>query len=198
MYFANMVSKNAGKLVLHGVLIAILLFGLVRILIGGGPNFLRLELAGMLFLLFLSLLGFIQYHSKWGELILSLVFVFYIFNLLLIWLRYQSLYVTLLILALVGFYLAIFSSYKPTSLPSNPEAHNMILDNPAMKVAEETSKENVATSFIPGKLVASKQSNQFHEPKCEWAKKIRKERRLWFSSKQEAWEKGYRSHSCVQ
>ena len=52
--------------------------------------------------------------------------------------------------------------------------------------------------YSPGKYVASKFSNNYHEPKCDWAKKIHKERQLWFGTKEEAWEKGYKAHGCVQ
>jgi len=66
-------------------------------------------------------------------------------------------------------------------------------------ITKKSSSSSVSrkTSFTPGKLVASKRSNVYHLPKCEWAKKISKERRVWFKSKEEAWEKGYKAHSCV-
>lgn len=215
-----MAHKNSGKLIVYALLIVVLLFGLIRILITGSPNFLRLELVGLAFLLLLSFIGFIQHHTQWGEPLFGLVFLLYIVNLIMIWVYSKSLYVVLLILAIAGFYLVLFSIHKKSlqsakkSLPHsitethslnekearNQKAHNALFDNlsPTMKVAQQTSRENVDTSFIPGKFVASKQSNQFHEPKCDWAKKIRSERRIWFSSKQDAWEKGYRSHSCIQ
>ena len=219
-----MAHQKYGKLIIYALLIVVLLFGLIRILITGGPNFLRLELAGMAFLLLLSFMGFIQHHTKWGEPLFGLVFLLYIINLILIRVYSKSLYVILLILAIAGFYLVLFSIHKKSlqsavkKSPSpinteihsvkerearnkrNLKAHNTIFDNlsSTMKVAQETSRDNVDTSFIPEKFVASKQSNQFHEPKCDWAKKIRTERRIWFASKQEAWEKGYRSHSCMQ
>lgn len=62
-------------------------------------------------------------------------------------------------------------------------------------------KEGLSSSgkvaFKPGKYVASQRSNIYHEPKCDWAKKIRSSRRVWFASKEDAWEKGYKSHDCV-
>lgn len=56
----------------------------------------------------------------------------------------------------------------------------------------------VKTTFTPGKYVASKRSNVYHEPKCEWAKKIQKDRQVWFESREEALNKGYKKHSCVE
>jgi methylphosphotriester-DNA--protein-cysteine methyltransferase len=60
----------------------------------------------------------------------------------------------------------------------------------------EVNKPEV--KFVPGKYIASKSSNVYHEPKCDWAKKIHKSRQLWFASKEEAWEKGFKAHSCVK
>ena len=65
---------------------------------------------------------------------------------------------------------------------------------PAVKpVAKKTIKAN----HSPGKYVASKKSNLFHEPKCEWAAKIKEHRQLWFTTKEKADNKKYRPHSCV-
>ncbi len=198
--FALMVSKSFGKLILYAVLIVALLFGLIKVLARGGQKFLILELGGIFLLLIFSIFGFVRYHTKWGEPLLGTVFLLYLINLVLIWLQFKTLYIVLLVLALAGFCLALFTEYKKPVSPSSPEAQTMFYNdfNPTMKVAQETSVNKNSASFIPGKFVASKQSNQFHEPKCDWAKKIRSERRIWFSSKQEAWEKGYRSHSCLQ
>jgi hypothetical protein len=33
---------------------------------------------------------------------------------------------------------------------------------------------------------------------CDWAKKIRKARQVWFNTKEEAREKGFKAHDCVQ
>lgn len=64
--------------------------------------------------------------------------------------------------------------------------------------AEVVKNIKVETEFTPGKYVASLRSNQYHEPRCDWAKKIKRERQVWFKEKQDAWERGYRAHACVQ
>ena len=63
-----------------------------------------------------------------------------------------------------------------------------------LKKEKKVSKS--AATFSPGKYVASARSNLYHEPKCEWAKKIKKDRRLWFTEKEEAWQKGFKAHNC--
>lgn len=65
-----------------------------------------------------------------------------------------------------------------------------------VKDAKKVDEENTV-KHSPGKYVASKSSNVYHEPKCDWAKKIKKDRQLWFPDKKDAQKKGYRKHSCV-
>ncbi len=55
----------------------------------------------------------------------------------------------------------------------------------------------VGAVHSPGKYIASKYGNTYHEPKCEWAKKINKTHQVWFAAKENAWEKGYKAHECV-
>ncbi len=56
----------------------------------------------------------------------------------------------------------------------------------------------VKKKFSPGRFLASKQGKQYHRPRCEWAKKIRQENRLWFATSKEAEKKGYTRHSCLK
>jgi len=66
-----------------------------------------------------------------------------------------------------------------------------------LKEAEEKVME-IKKAYSPGKFVASENSNKFHIPKCDWAKRIKKKRRIWFSSEAEARKKGYSAHSCLK
>jgi len=43
-----------------------------------------------------------------------------------------------------------------------------------------------------GQFVGSKNSNKYHLPSCRFAKKIKPENQVWFSSKEEAESKGYK------
>ena len=65
------------------------------------------------------------------------------------------------------------------------------------KPVKSAKSKVVKAKHSPGKYVASKRGKYFHEPKSEWAKKIRKENRVWFQNKEEAWEQGYKAHSEV-
>ncbi len=63
------------------------------------------------------------------------------------------------------------------------------------KNKNSASKNSV--SYEPGKYVCSSRGNVYHEAKCDWAKKVSKTHRLWFNSRKEAEDKGYKPHNCV-
>ncbi len=67
-----------------------------------------------------------------------------------------------------------------------------------VNISKSTKSKTIKAKHSPGKYVASNRSNIFHEPKCEWAKKIKKDRQVWFSEKRRASNKGYRAHRCVK
>ncbi|HIG93413.1 TPA: hypothetical protein HA242_01400 [Candidatus Woesearchaeota archaeon] len=193
------------KLAIYGMLVLILLFGLVQVFISGTRKFFLLELIGLGVLSVLLLIGFIGYHKPWGERVLFFVFLLYLVNLGLLWFFKDKLYFVLLLLAVVGFIMSVprkrGSIPKVEILPEEP--HSMVFDKDASKKGEERKGEEkkaarkVSAQFSPGKYVASRRGNTYHEPKCEWSNNIATENRVWFPSKEEAWEKGYKSHSCI-
>lgn len=192
-----MTSKSVAKLLLQAFLLVVLFFGLTRVVVTSQGLFASLELGGLFFLLLLSVVGFAHYKT-WGDRAVFLVFLLYVCNLVLVWYFYESLFVVLLLVSLFGF---LVSLPEKRGLRSSPPQKNepAAVPNPmrdAPKSAEETPKSKA--TFSPGKYVASKRSNVYHEPKCDWAKKIQKDRRLWFSSREEALDKGYKKHDCVQ
>lgn len=63
--------------------------------------------------------------------------------------------------------------------------------------SELDEPEPVKKEFKPGKYIASKTGVKYHIPKCDWAKKIKKENRVWFDSKEEAEAKGLKACNCV-
>ncbi len=194
-------GKTVRKLTLiaYGILVALLLLGLLQVISKAKNTFLLLESLGFVVLLALSLAGFIGYTRRWGQPVLFLVFLFYLLNLVLIWYFKDTLYLTLLVLAVVGFVLSLLPPARKPALPAAPEElHSMVFDEPVKKEEKATTTERKAeVKFSPGKYVASRNSNVYHEPKCDWAKKITKDRQVWFAEKKEALDKGYRKHSCV-
>ena len=198
--------NQKGIAILLGVLSVILLLGLVRIFIAGSGKFFALELIGFFVLLALTVVGLVGYTSLWGKNVLFLMFLLYIINLALLWLYLRNMYFVLLLLAVVGFLLSIPSGAshpkenrkrpeKESSSPVTGEPHSMVFE-PAAKGGEKKGKKATA-SFTPGKYIASSRSNVYHAPKCEWVNNIALDHRVWFAGKEEAWQKGFRGHSCI-
>ncbi|MEK6892470.1 MAG: hypothetical protein AABX25_04750, partial [Nanoarchaeota archaeon] len=62
--------------------------------------------------------------------------------------------------------------------------------------AEQKNAASMEKTFTPGKFIATKKGNKFHQPKCVWANNINKENQVWFNSKVDAIAKGYSEHKC--
>jgi len=76
-----------------------------------------------------------------------------------------------------------------------------IIDTDIFKTAE-TAKigENLLEQKEQEKegiFVGSRNSDKYHLPDCQWAKRIKKENEIWFKSEKEAQEKGYKPCGCV-
>lgn len=191
-------SKQITLLILYALVLGLLFYGLVRILDAGGRRFFLLELTGLLVLLLLSLWAFLSSGTSKGRNLFFMVFLLYLGNLILIWYYSGALYLVLTLLAAFGFILSFPWAGTAKIPPSKPkeELHSMVFEEPQGK--EEPVKNAPATAYSPGKYVASRSSNVYHEPKCDWAKKIQKSRQVWFEDKKEAVEKGFRKHGCVE
>ncbi|MDP3990204.1 MAG: hypothetical protein Q8Q01_03285 [archaeon] len=238
-----MVETRKG-LVLNGVLFLIVCLGLVQIIrTTQSTTFFFFESLGLLFLMFLILLGFVGAGKEWGRKLFLTIFILYALNLVVVWwLLRGSIFGFLVVIAVLGI---IINISKRNSEPVVEEVHSMVFDEPKdsksskseavveAKVVElkkekksKTVKESkpvkeklpktekttitvvekktekktpaVSVKHSPGKFVASKNSNVYHVPKCEWAKKIAPIRQVWFMAKENAWEKGLKAHSCVE
>ena len=196
-------EKNAFKFIILGGITIVLLLALVKIIFTFSAKTFLFEFMGFLLLLIMATVGIFSYPK--GEKILFLVFVFYLVNIVLVWYFVGLFYLTLVLLSVLGMLLSFpmlpeKKDAKETEFDSL-ETIKQEQDTPYSEVFAPTQPEEKSaktkSTFTPGKLVASKSSTLYHLPKCEWAKKIKKERRVWFTSKEDAWEKGYRAHSCM-
>jgi predicted membrane protein len=170
-----------GKVVLHSILLVILLVSFASMV--------KMEFAQLLVLsvlVALSLIGLITYQTR-GQGIIFMTFLLCTIVLVAIWARTGTLFIILSVLAVIGF----LTSIPAKAMHVREEPHSMIVEEDARLAVAKVTHD-------PGKFVASSNSNRYHAPKCEWAKKIKKERRTWFNSKEDAWEKGYRAHNCVE
>ncbi len=172
------------------IILLIVFLGLIRIIFGfDGFGFL-LELLFVVVLLFISFIALIPAYSGsrggWG--FLSGVFFLILLDLLAIYLMANVTGKTFLITALlsaIGFVVSIMNIKKEEEIE---------------KAVEEPIKEEapVYTNFEPGKYIASKTGSSYHIPKCDWAKKIKRQNQVWLNSEEEAKKKGFKKHSCLK
>ena len=200
-------NKNQKWFWVHGILLLVLLIALVRIVIASRGLLFSLELLGLLLLLGLSVASIGWYYSSRARWLLFAIFVSYAINLVLLWLVQGKAYVVLLVLAVVGMFVSLPSRKKAqkaaealtnakAAKSTEEEPHSMVFET-AKSTASASEAKKAAVTFSPGKYVASKNSNVYHKPTCDWAKKIAKSRQVWFADKKEAWAKGYKKHSCL-
>lgn len=170
------------------VILLIVFLGLIRIISRfSGFGFL-LELLAIVVLLFIAFIALIPAYSGsrggWG--FLSGVFLLILLNLLVIYIRTNMLgkvFLGTLLFAAIGFVVSVANIKKEEEVYEEP--------------VEEEKEETVYTNFEPGKYVASKTGSSYHIPKCDWAKKIKENNRVWFDDEKEA-KKNYKAHSCVK
>ncbi len=201
------------KLTAYAVLFVLLFVGLLEITFQSSGRLFVLEGLGTLGLSFLVFVGAVHYRKGWGERLFFVTFLLIIANLLLLRSFTNSLYVVMLLCALIGFILSVPCKRrcKVKTGSSDQEPHSVVFDAPvekkatsevkvepkAEKSAKKDVEEKAAVSFNPGKYMASTRGNVYHEAKCDWAKKVSKTHRLWFQTRKEAEDKGYKAHGCV-
>ena len=76
----------------------------------------------------------------------------------------------------------------PEIAKSSQKTQNLTSGSLSTTMGEETPKSC--------QFVASKSSDKYHKATCGWAKRIKPENRVCFSTEQEAEEKGYKKAGC--
>ena len=62
---------------------------------------------------------------------------------------------------------------------------------------EQSKSDNPNLQNKTGMFIASKNSKIYHSPDCQYVKRIKEENKIYFKSAEEARDRGYSSHSCV-
>ena len=71
--------------------------------------------------------------------------------------------------------------------------------NSSSKVkGEQNNSDNIILQNQTEMFVASKNSKIYHLPSCQYVQRIKEENKIWFKSVEEAGERGYAPHSCVE
>ena len=139
-----------------------------------------LILLGLFLVALISVIG-INTDSRWAWILLKIFFIFVFLDMLFINAITTSknpYFLHLLVVAGSGFFISFFNIGK--------------------QKVEKISEEKVEKSFKPGKYIASKTGTKYHAPKCDWAKKVKKKNAVWFDSKEEAKNAGYKNDDCVK
>ncbi len=166
-----------GRLFINALLFLFLFLSFIPLFVSGHGLFFFLELMGILFLLFLLLVAFATSQHKAGQALFVLVALFYIINILLLWAYRGELALIPLIVAVLTFAFTLTGIQKDKKkLPEEP--HSVVFDSPS--------------SYVAGKT-----SSLYHKESCDWVKRIKKERRVTFTSTKEAEEQGFTPHGCV-
>lgn len=168
----------------------------------------------MLLLIFVFLLAFsmsaIYRNKKWGWTILGAVLVLLLINAVFIALLtkiFETAHMTIIFFSVVGLVVTLFNLKESMEESDNIKTEEQYektgyapyIDKiePEEEVKTEEQEAKIKKTFMPGKFVASKKSNKFHSPKCDWAKMINKPNQLWFTSREEAEGKGFEADRCV-
>ncbi len=132
----------------------------------------------------------INTNQRWAWVLLSIFFAFVFLDMIFIKListKKPEVFLHLLVVAIAGFFISLFSIE-----PKRKEAAE------EKKVGEKKGAKAVEKSFKPGKYIASRTGKKFHAPKCDWAKKVKKENAVWFDSKEDAMNAGYSADYCIK
>jgi len=164
---------GAGKYFALDVLLLVILTSLVVMAFGLKRIAFLGELVIVLVLIavsFIALIGIYQ-ESNWGYGLMSILFGVILLDILFVFYLTNKIdmpFVIGILATAIGLILTITGIQKP----------------------------HVTTAYMPGKYIASKTGTTYHIPKCDWAKKIRKQNRVWFADEEEA-KKRFKAHSCI-
>ena len=161
----------------------------------------------MLMLVFIFILAFAMfalYHSrKWGWTVLAAALILLLANLFFIFLltgMFETPHLTTLFFSVAGIIVALLNLGPYRNYRISGEEHEKTNDYyPYIDKMEPVQKaeEAISKTFTPGKYIASKKAAKYHTAKCDWAKRISRENRLWFNSEEEAKSKGFVADECI-
>ena len=83
------------------------------------------------------------------------------------------------------------------SVNNNLSSNSNIISSSQIK-GEQNESENIILQNKTGMFVASKNSKIYHNPDCQYVKRIKEENKIWFQSAKEAEDKGYSPHNCSE
>ncbi len=155
----------------------------------------------LILLIILGLIGlFAIYNNKHSS--MMLFFLLVLLNILLLFAATGEIESIQAIFALLGLVVILLrsSGYDITGLKEKiqPYYTEPYYDGPNAVEEKAVKSYDVGATFSPGRYIASRAGKKYHVATCDWAKKINKRSRVWFSDKGEAKKEGYKADSCIR
>ena len=163
------------------IALLIAFLGLIGMIFQLHGSFFIFEFLILMVLLLAALISFIGLNSNmnWVWKLLAAFFAFVFIDMAFMYLALNiqpDYFFEHLFAVIAGFFISLFSIQKRSI----------------------TEGQSVETTFKPGKYIASRTGTKFHAPKCDWAKKIKKENTVWFNDKEDARKSGYKADDYVK
>ncbi len=183
-------NKNAGLFLVYDLILLIAFIGLIILVFNFGGLLLLGELTLISILLLLSFIAVIAVYvgARWSYGLLFFIFAVILIDMLFMYFKFRTInavYFITLLVSVIGFIMSIASIKREEEFEE-------------FEPTPKEDEEEATTTYTPGKFVASKTASNYHKPKCDWARKIKKSNQVWFSSEKEANDKGYKPHSCLK
>ena len=180
-------DKNIINFLVMDIILATVFIGMLLLVFEFHRFFLAGELIILAALILIDAIALIAVFNgiRWGYAILSLSFAVLLIDLLVIYFLTRAIETTFfitMVISAIGFIVSVINI---------KEEKAEVMEEPMEKGKE------AAAEFKPGKYIASKTASYYHAPKCDWAKKIKKNNQIWLSEEQVK-EKGLKKHDCLE
>lgn len=202
---------GAGRIIALSVLFLVNFLVLILFTFNN-PHIFLLELfviAVTLLIAFIIILGSYK-DSSWANGLAAFFFIVNLANVIYLYFKITAyLLIVLLIVNVIGFIMSVSGSRKeygeeieePVIRDYSKDTIDKELEERDYKTPEIILADELVEELeeeMNGKFVGSKTGNSFHEPGCDFAKRIKKDKRVSFATEKHAKAKGYRAHNCVR
>jgi len=179
-------ERNLNLFLITDLMLLVVFVGLILKVFDLKGMLLIAELIFIALLILISIVSVIgvYYKARIGWVLLALIFLLVLIDIFFIYKKTR--------LTGVSFYLTLFFSAVGFILSTASIKKRIIVEE------ERIEEPEITKTYTPGKFVGSKTGSSYHISKCEWAKKIKKNKQVWFDSEEEAKKKKYKPHSCIE
>lgn len=185
-------SKNIGKFLTIDVILFVILIGLILTIFETKGKLLLLQLMffGLLLIFsFISLLG-VYYNMRWSWIMLTIIFSVIILDELLIYILNVPIGITGIV-SFLGLIIGLIISLSNIAPEKSKSDSGKSSDEKLVDI------EKLEKPTIRSKYVASKTGKNYHVSSCPIAKNISKDNMLYLENKEDAINKGYIPHNCI-